>query len=153
MRVKIHHTLFPQESSTPCATNYGGWCHTDVWGPAQMPSIGGALYFSSYLDEATMELATKFQKTKAETLTSYHTHEKWVEVHRGPHISVLRSDHGGEYTSKEFNGHLASRRTHHELTVHDSPQQNRCAERLNGTLIGRAVAMLLDAGLPKYLWA
>lgn len=73
-----------------------------------------------------------------------------MEVHRGARISVLRSDRGGEYTSKEFNGHLASRGTHHELTVHDSPQQNGRAERLNGTLVGRAVAMLLDAGLPKY---
>lgn len=49
MRAKIHRTPFPQESSTPRATNYGGRCHTDVWGPAQTLSIGGALYFSSYL--------------------------------------------------------------------------------------------------------
>jgi len=37
--------------------------------------------------------------------------------------------------------------------MHDSPQQNGVAERLNATLVALARAMLLAKNLPKYLWA
>jgi hypothetical protein len=36
--------------------------------------------------------------------------------------------------------------------VHDTRQQNGIAERLNGTLVGGARAMLGASGLPKFLW-
>jgi hypothetical protein len=36
--------------------------------------------------------------------------------------------------------------------VHDTPEQNGVAERLNRTLVERTRAMLLESNLPKYLW-
>ncbi|THH15818.1 hypothetical protein EW146_g4715 [Bondarzewia mesenterica] len=68
-------------------------------------------------------------------------------------ISTLHTDHGGEYLGGEFQQMLKANRTHHELTMHDSPQQNGCSECLNSTLVMRAVAMLLKARLSKFLWA
>jgi hypothetical protein len=38
------------------------------------------------------------------------------------------------------------------LTVHDTPESNGVAERLNRTLIEKTRAMLLESGLPKTLW-
>ena len=38
------------------------------------------------------------------------------------------------------------------MTVHDTPEQNGAAERLNRTLVERTRAMLLESKLPKYLW-
>lgn len=40
-----------------------------------------------------------------------------------------------------------------QLTVHDLPQQNGVAERLNRTLVEHARAMLLARNMPKFLWA
>ena len=40
----------------------------------------------------------------------------------------------------------------HRLTVHDTPEQNRVAERLNCTLVEKSRAMLLESNLPKSLW-
>jgi transposase InsO family protein len=67
-------------------------------------------------------------------------------------IKMLFSDRGGEYTGKEFEGYLANPGTKHQLTVHDTPQQNGVAERLNCTLVEKARAMLYESKLPKFLW-
>jgi hypothetical protein len=43
-------------------------------------------------------------------------------------IEILCSDCSGEFLGNEFKDHLAKRRTRHELTVHDSPQQDGVSE-------------------------
>jgi len=59
----------------------------------------------------------------------------------------------GEYLSDEFSAHLKKARTVRKLTVHDTPEHNSVAERLNQTIIEKVRAMLHDSGLPKFLWA
>jgi hypothetical protein len=54
--------------------------------------------------------------------------------------------------SEEFTKHLKSNGTLQSLTVHDTPEENGLAERLNSTLLEHARAMLLQAQLPKNLW-
>ena len=67
-------------------------------------------------------------------------------------IKTLFTDRGGEYTSKEFEEYLAKKGTKHRLTVHDTPEQNGIAERLNCTLVKKSRAMLIELNLPKSLW-
>ena len=67
-------------------------------------------------------------------------------------IKTLFSDQGGKYTSKEFEDYLARKGTKHRLTVHNTPEQNGVAERLNRTLVEKTRAMLLESNLPKSLW-
>lgn len=67
-------------------------------------------------------------------------------------IKILHSDRGGEYLGKEFILHLKSADTKQKLTVHDTPQHNGVAERLNWTLLEKVHAMLHDSGLPHFLW-
>ena len=38
------------------------------------------------------------------------------------------------------------------LTIHDTPEHNGIAERVNHTLLERVRAMLHSSGLPKFLW-
>jgi hypothetical protein len=54
--------------------------------------------------------------------------------------------------SKAFDRHLAAARTSRRLTLHDTPQLNRIAERLNRTLLERIRAFTHSTGLPKSLW-
>jgi hypothetical protein len=76
-----------------------------------------------------------------------------VENQTGKKIRVLRSDNGGEYTSKEFMDFCAGEGIRRELTVPYNPQQNGVAERKNRAIVGAARAMLHDQGLPLFLWA
>lgn len=72
-------------------------------------------------------------KSKDGTLDAYRRYEAWLETQFNVRIKRLRSDRGGEY-------------------VHDTPEHNGVAERLNRTLIERVRAMLHASGLPKSLW-
>ena len=65
---------------------------------------------------------------------------------------VLQLDRGGEYLLKDFDNHLKANGTIRSLTVHDTPEENGVAERLNCTLLEHARAMLMTAQLPKTLW-
>jgi hypothetical protein len=66
---------------------------------------------------------------------------------------VLRSDNGGEYTSKDFNDFCIETGIKREYTVPYNPQQNGVAERKNKTIIEATKAMIHDRSLPMILWA
>ena len=76
-----------------------------------------------------------------------------VEKSVGRKLKVLRTDSGGEYTSKEFEGYLMAEGVRHELTIPKTPEQNGVAERMNRTLVEAARAMLVGANLPHRFWA
>jgi hypothetical protein len=63
-------------------------------------------------------------------------------------IKILRSDNGGEYTSKEFVSFCRDVGIKRELTTPYNPQQNGVAERKNRTMLEGE-----DQDLPMCLWA
>ncbi len=69
-------------------------------------------------------------KKKSESYSRYLKYEPWAKVQRGAkNVRILGSDRGGEFMSKEFKDHLDHAGMARHLTVHDSPQSNRMAER------------------------
>ena len=67
-------------------------------------------------------------------------------------IKRMRSDNGGEYISKEFKKILVKHSIKHELSAPYSPHQNRTAERNWRALFEMGRGMLIESGLPKFLW-
>ena len=74
-------------------------------------------------------------------------------VKKSSGMKVLRTDIGGEYTSKEFKQYLKKQGTQHELNVPKTPQQNGVAEHMNRTIVEVIRSMLADSELPKRFWA
>ena len=68
-------------------------------------------------------------------------------------IKTLRSDNGGEYTSKEFEAFCKDARIKRELTTPYNPQQNGVVERKNRTIMEAVKTMIYDQDLPMHLWA
>jgi hypothetical protein len=64
----------------------------------------------------------------------------------------LRTDNGGEYTSKEFVAFCKSAGIRRELIVPHNPQQNGVAKRRNRSIEETVKALLNDQGLSMYLW-
>ena len=62
---KAHQQPFPKESKTKYNT-YGEKIVTDLWGPAQVTSLGGHLYCQFYHNMATGEDHIDFLKAKSE---------------------------------------------------------------------------------------
>ena len=150
---KAHRKAFPKKSEQSYS-KYGEKVVTDLWGPAQVLSLGGHAYAHMFEDLSSREPRVLFLKAKSEAISTYKEYERWVKVHRNPDgIACLGSDRGGEFTSEEFNAYLKTAGTIRHLNVHDSPQSNGVVERLNQTLIESARSMIFGANLPQYLWA
>src|SRR5271154_2571016 len=93
-----------------------------------------------------------FSMPKMRPLMHTSTNEAWMKTQHNGRIKSLRSDRGGEYLSEDFSDHLKKAGTTRKLTVHDTPEYNGVAERLNCTIITKVRAMLHDSDLPKFLW-
>lgn len=62
--------------------------HTDLWGPAQVSSIGGSCYFVTFIDDSTRKLWVYFLKYKSDV---FETFKKWrvvVENEIGVNLST-----------------------------------------------------------------
>ena len=67
-----------------------------------MKSLGGSLYYVTFIDEFSRKTWLYLLKTKDEVFSKFQ--EFKVEVHNltDKNIKTIRSDNGGEYTSKEL---------------------------------------------------
>jgi hypothetical protein len=99
---------FPEEMQNR-ARVYGNLIHTDLWGPAQMESIAGHIYYMSFTDDFSHETKLDFLALKSEALSAFKRYEaNLIHQHPGAKIRKLCSDRGGEYLSAEFDAYLAS---------------------------------------------
>ncbi len=73
-------------------------------------------------------------------------------VKLGLPLKILRSDNGGEYTSKELQVWLKERGVVTQHTTPHTPQQNGVAERYNRTLVEMFRTMMIEAGAPMGYW-
>ena len=170
---KSHRTPIPKASSSR-ATKLMELVHSDVCGPIEVQSLGGARYFVSFIDDFSKWTVVYFMRRKSEVLEyfkqfrtlaenrhstkmgslhirEYHCNEGTNEVDQLT-LKVLRSDNGGEYLSNDFKRFLSDEGIHHQLTVY-TPQQNGVAERMNRTLLDLARSMMHHKSLPKHFWA
>lgn len=153
VKAKITRKPLPQATETR-ATEYGGRVHSDLWGPAPVESIGHSVYMITFTDDHTRESRLYYLKKKSENFTALKHYHAWVKKHRNKKgISILRSDRGGDYLSDEYDTYLKDEGITRELTVHDTPEQDGVSERLNRTVTEIGRALLIGAGLPKFLWA
>jgi transposase InsO family protein len=65
---------------------------------------------------------------------------------------VLRTDRGGEFTSKEFSDYCTGDGIKWQLTAPYSPQQNGVVERRNGTVMATTRSLLKAKNLPSWFW-
>ena len=88
-------------------------------------------------------------REKFEVFTKFKIWRAEVEKEQGRSVKCLRSDNGGEYTSREFQDYCEECGIRRHFSVRGTPQQNGVAERMNRTLLEKARCMRLQAGLPK----
>ena len=149
---KAHRKPISKERKAPRAAKIGDEIHSDVWGSSPIKTIGGREYYSTYTDDHSRYSKLYLQRLKSETFGVYKQYEAYLLQQKGVYIKKLHMDRGGEYLSNDFNSHLADMGTIRNLTVHDTPEHNGVAERLNRTLLEKVRAMLHSSGLPKFLW-
>nr|GFC23499.1 retrovirus-related Pol polyprotein from transposon TNT 1-94 [Tanacetum cinerariifolium] len=76
--------------------------HTDVYGLISVASIGRSCYYVTFIDDSSRKVWVYFLKNKSEV---FNTFKKWkaiVENETNLQVKCLKSDNGGEYSSREF---------------------------------------------------
>ena len=111
------------------------------------PTHGGAKYFVLFIDDFTRKTFVYFLTQKSQVLEKFKEFKAFAENETECQIQTLRSDNGGEYTSKAFNEFCRNHGIQRQFSTPYTPQQNGVAERKNRTLVESARCMLQHAGL------
>src|SRR5579871_6519044 len=80
--------------------------YTDIYRPMNHLSLGGAKYFIIFIDDKTRITFIYLLKTKSKAFDKFKNFQALVENQQNKKIKRIRSDNGGEFTSKKFKQHL-----------------------------------------------
>ena len=81
--------------------------HTNLCGPIEIKSYIGDRYIMLFVDDYSIMMTFMFLKQKLEAFQMFKWYLAQVEKETGKNLKCLRSDRGGEFTSKEFENRIA----------------------------------------------
>lgn len=90
-----------------------------------------------------------FLVEKSEAFTVFKSFKVHIEKATDMSLKGLRTDRGGEFTSREFNNFCKEHGVQRQLTAAYSSQQNGVAERKNRTIMNLVRSMLSEKKVPK----
>jgi transposase InsO family protein len=126
--------------------------HLDVCGPIPSSSISGYVYYVFFIDDYSRKTLVYFLKSKYEVFSKFKEFKALIENLFVKRIKILRSDNGGEYTSKEFQKYCKYVGIKRDLTTPYNPQQNGVEKRKNITIMEAMKTMIHDQDIPMCLW-
>ena len=148
---KHHRTLFPKASSYRSEEPLQ-LVHADIYGPISPSTLGGSRYFLLIIDNYSRLIWVAMLQHKSDAFEAFKKFKALAETEKGVKLKALRTDRGGEFTSREFSNYCISNGIKRDLTAPYSPQQNGVAERKNKTVMSMVRAMLKAKDLPRELW-
>jgi len=147
------HKRVKFNTSTHTSKGILDYVHSDLWEPSRKPSLGGACYMLTIIDDYSRKVWPYFLKDKSEAFSAFKECKIMIENQTEKKVKKLRTDNGMEFCSKEFNAYFKSEGIVRHYTIPYTPQQNGVAERMNRTIISKARCMLSNAGLHRRFWA
>ncbi|KAJ9561968.1 hypothetical protein OSB04_007128 [Centaurea solstitialis] len=126
--------------------------HSDVWGPAKIPTLNGSRYFVTFVDECTRMIWVSILKTKGEVYYAFKELHHIVKSQYRGDIQVLQSDNGGEYINHDMEQFCKDNFIRHQTSCAGTPQQNGLAERRNRQILEVVRASLFDMNVPREYW-
>jgi hypothetical protein len=76
--------------------------HSDVFDLVTTPSIGGSVYYVSFIDDFSKKTWIYFPRKKSKVFEIFKEFKSLLENQIERRIKVLRIDNGGEFYGKEF---------------------------------------------------
>ena len=143
-------TQFRNRKADERATSVLDMVHCDLAGPIDPVAKDGFKYALSFVDDYSGLVMIYFLKHKSDTLLA--TKRFLADISPYGSVKRLRSDQGTEFTSNSFTTLLVENKIKHELSAPYSPHQNGTVERCWRSLFEMARCLLIESGLPKFLW-
>jgi transposase InsO family protein len=116
--------------------------HADLCGPITPATPGGKRYFLLMVDDFSRYMWLVLLSTKDEAEAAIRRIKAAAEVQSGCTLRTLRTDRGGEFTSRSFEEFCADRGVQRHLSAPYTPQHNGVVERRNQTVVATARSML-----------
>jgi transposase InsO family protein len=148
---KQRRTVFPDQTQRQ-AEHALELVHGDLCGPATPVTPSGNTYFLLLIDDRSRCMWLTQLRSKDRATTSIKEFQARAEAESGCKLLALRTDHGGEFTSKEFMEYCMADGVHQQLTAPYSPQQNDVVERRNTMVAGTTCCLLKAKGLSAWFW-
>lgn len=123
--------------------------HSDLCGPMENTSMGGAKFALIFVDDYSRMTHTYFLKTKCEVFETFVKYKQLVENQLNCRIKKFRSDNGTEFVNTQFNSLFSKCGIVHQKSTPYSPQQNGLAERTIRTITEKARCLLYYANFAK----
>lgn len=118
--------------------------YSDVYGPMKTRSLGGALYFVTFIDDHSRKTWIYTLKMKDQVFDVFKQFYALVERQTRKKLKCIRSDNGGEYIGP-FDEYCKQQGIRDQKTYPKTPRLNGLAERINRTLIERVRCLLSKA--------
>ncbi|KAM0004298.1 putative RNA-directed DNA polymerase [Helianthus debilis subsp. tardiflorus] len=119
--------------------------HSDVCGPMKTRTLGGCLYFVTFIDDHSRKVWANTLKSKDQVLDVFKQFHALVERQTEKKLKCIRTDNGGEYIGP-FDAYCREKGIRHQKTPPKIPQLNGLAERMNRTLAERVRCLLVWSG-------
>jgi hypothetical protein len=74
--------------------------HSDLFGPVSVPSLGGSLYYVSFIDYFSRKTWIYFLRKKLKVFDKLKEFKSLLENQTNKKIKVLRTNNGGEFYEK-----------------------------------------------------
>ena len=151
LRAKQTRQSFPVSTSYRASKSLE-LIHGDLCGPITPPTGGRNKYIFVLIDDHSRYMWSILLREKGEAFERFKRFKSIVEQESGTTIKTLRTDRGGESTSKEFQSFCEVSGIQRHLTAPYTPQQNGVVERRNRTLLEMTRSILKHMEVPNYLW-
>jgi hypothetical protein len=148
---KMHK--LPFANSTTKYSTVGECVVSDLVGPMQVNSVGGARYYVLFKDVYSKYKTVYFLKHKSETANCFLEYTKMLTTDTGLHVKLLRCDGGTEFINSQMNTILTSLGIKLQTSAPYTPEQNGIAERDHRSTVESARSQIHDRGVPLNLWA
>jgi len=113
--------------------------HSEIYGPLPVTSHGGICYFIFFIDDFLRKIWVYFLKEKSEAFQIFKDFKAGVENKTGLKIQTLKTDHGGEYLSNNFERYCKDHGIKRQQTARYISQKNGVFERRNCTIMDMVI--------------
>ncbi|CEG49585.1 copia-like retrotransposable [Plasmopara halstedii] len=111
---------------------------SDVAGPITPSSVSRSRYYVTFTVMSARFPMVYPMRAKSEVLEHFSSFRTYIEASSDTRVNILRSDNGGEFTSKDLQTYCEKTGVGQQLTAPYNPEQNGMSDRLNRTLVEMA---------------
>lgn len=119
----------------------------DLWGPARVPSLDGAVYFLTCDDDFTRKVHLHLRKRKSDTCDENTAIYRAVERQLATTIKTMKSENEGELSSRHWQQYMQQHGIQHVQVPPGAQIHNGRAERLYLTSCNGVRTILVQSGL------